>query len=196
MEYKEAEKYIKDQLRNKLSTDLYYHGLEHTLDVLGATKQYCRMEDISNNEQLLVQTAALFHDAGMIETYLDHEEASVKLAKESLPGFGYTAEQISVITRLIMTTKLPQNAESILEKILCDSDLDYLGRKDFFVIAEKLRYEWNILNINPTTLKEWYEIQLEFLSNHEFYTASARMLRNKQKTENLNQIKELMAQNK
>jgi hypothetical protein len=93
---------------------------------------------------------------------------------------------------MIITTKLPQSANTYLDKILCDSDLDYLGREDFFMIAHQLQYEWNILNIRRTTLREWYELQIMFLGNHKFFTASAQRLRNVKKADNLNQVKELV----
>ena len=93
---------------------------------------------------------------------------------------------------MIVTTKLPQSASTFLEKILCYADLDYLGREDFFMIAHQLKYEWNIMNIRHTTLREWYELQIIFLENHQFFTKSARKLREEKKAENLKQVKELV----
>jgi hypothetical protein len=60
------------------------------------------------------------------------------------------------------------------------------------MIAHQLRYEWNILDIRHTTLREWYELQIMFLENHVFFTKSAQKLRNEKKAENLQQIKELV----
>ena len=36
---------------------------------------------------------------------------------------------------------MPQTPKNHLEEIMCDSDLDYLGRQDFYPIAETLRQE-------------------------------------------------------
>ena len=137
--------------KNELSIDLSYHSVDHTYDVHRAATRYCRMEELSEHDQQLVLTAATYHDSGMLKTYIDHEEAAIEIVKEVLPGFDYTDEEIRIINQMILTTKLPQSAKSLMDKILCDADLDYLGRVDFFMIAPRLQYEWNVLKIKPTT---------------------------------------------
>ena len=88
---------------------------------------------------------------------------------------------------------MPQSASTPQEQILCDADLDYLGREDFFWIAQSLRLEWNTLNVRKTTLREWYEFQIEFMEGHTYFTETARKLRNAGKENNLQQIKELLS---
>lgn len=192
MDYSKAREYITSKLADELNPDLSYHNIDHTLDVLNAASHLAVRESISQHETTLLETAALFHDSGMLHTYNGHEEASVKIVKETLPDFGYTPEDISAISDMIITTKLPQSASTHLEKILCDADLDYLGREDFFMIAHQLQYEWNILEIRKTTLREWYELQIMFLEEHTFFTLSAQKLRNEKKADNLKQVKELV----
>ena len=41
------------------------------------------------------------------------------------------SDQIERICALIMSTKLPPKPTNLLENIMCDSDLDYLGKKRF-----------------------------------------------------------------
>ena len=192
MNYPEARDFIIKKLSNELGPDLTYHSIEHTLDVLNAASNLAELEKIENHDRLILQTAALFHDAGMLKTYTGHEDASVEIVRKYLPEFGYDAKDIDLISKMIITTKLPQSAENYLEKILCDSDLDYLGREDFFMIAHHLQYEWKTLNIRHTNLREWYELQIMFLENHSFFTTSAQKLRNEKKADNLSQIKELV----
>ena len=192
MNFPEARDFIIKKLVDELDPDLTYHSIEHTLDVLNAATNLAGLEKISQYEKILLETAALFHDAGMLRTYIGHEEASAEIAHEILPRFKYEKKDIDIISDMIITTKLPQSASTFLEKILCDADLDYLGREDFFMIAHQLQYEWNILNIRQTTLREWYELQIMFLENHSFFTQSAIKLRNDKKTDNLRQVKELV----
>ncbi len=180
------------KLAEELDPDLTYHNVDHTLDVLNAARHYAEMEKVNEYDRVILETAALFHDSGMLRTYKGHEDASVEIVREYLPGFDYGEKEIGLISDMIVTTKLPQTASNFLEKILCDADLDYLGREDFFMIAQQLRYEWNILNIRHTTLREWYELQIMFLENHTFFTASAKALRDEKKEDNLKQIKELV----
>ena len=62
------------------------------------------------------------------------------------------------------------------------------------MIANKLLCEWNS-NGMPVTLKKWYHIQVDFLSNNDYFTKSAKKLRKKKKGENLLQILELLEEN-
>jgi uncharacterized protein len=150
------------------------------------------MERLTEKEIFILKTACLFHDSGMLSTYRGHEEASAGICREILPGFGYSPEQIQEITEMILTTKLPQCAMSPLDKILCDADLDYLGRPDYFMIAHRLKYEWEALGIYKISLYDWYKIQQDFLSNHRYFTASAIKTRQSGKLENLRQVEVIL----
>lgn len=192
MNFEGAKSFILRKLREELKPSLYYHDVDHTLDVYSSAERIMRLEGVRGEEALLVKTACLYHDSGMLRTYIGHEEASCRIVQEALPKFDYTDRQIEVINRMIMTTKLPQSATEKLEKIICDADLDYLGRDDFYMISHRLKLEWNLLNINPTTLKEWYDLQVKFLESHQYFTQSAIESRQEGKAKNLQQIKELI----
>lgn len=192
MDFTGAKKYILKELEAKQNPNLVYHSLEHTLDVLKSAINIAEMEGVSGKDLILLKTASLYHDSGMLLRYIGHEEASVEIINEVLPRFDFTDKEIDTIANMIRTTKLPQEADTFLAQILCDADLDYLGRDDFFMIAHRLRYEWNTLDINKLTLHEWYQLQINFLESHEYFTKCAIKLRQKKKMENLKQIKDLM----
>ena len=189
MNYEGAKNFILKKLERELDPRLTYHSINHTLDVLGSAERLAEMEKLPDEDVVLLRTACLFHDSGMLVTYKGHEEASIAICEQTLPAFNYTPEETEIVCRMIRTTKLPQNASELPDKILCDADLDYLGRQDFFMIAHKLKYEWDILDIHKTTLQEWYQIQMHFLSTHEYFTGSAIKLRQNMKMENLDQVK-------
>lgn len=192
MDFLKAQDYILKRLKNELKPNLFYHSIEHTLDVYNSVVKIAEMEGVNGIDLNLLKTASLFHDSGMIRTYNGHEEASVEIAKESLPQFGYNQLAIETISKMIITTKLPQTAGTFLEKIICDADLDYLGREDFIMISHKLRHEWVTQEINVLSLKQWYELQIEFLSNHKYFTKYAISTRKEGKLFNLGQIIELL----
>jgi len=191
MKIEEVKDYILGLLNEKLDSQLYYHNIDHTLDVYNNALIFTEKEKLSFEEQSLVLTAALFHDSGMLKSYDHHEDASAEIAKLTLPDFDYSKEEIRGICKIILASKPDVNPETICEKILKDADLNYLGRKDYFIIAQKLRLEWDIKNINTFSLKEWYEFQINYLKNHKFYTKSAIELREEQKIKNLKQIERL-----
>jgi uncharacterized protein len=191
MDFNAASGYIIHRLRRELNPSLRYHCLEHTLDVLESTRRLAKSEKIEPNDKALLETASTYHDAGMLIQYKDHESSSVVIAKQVLPGFGYSESEISEISRLIMVTKLPQHPADHLEQIICDADLDYLGRDDFFIHSFQLRLEWQLNGIRNTTLPEWFDIQVKFLSEHQYFTKSAIALRNEGKLRNLAEINQL-----
>ena len=180
-----AESYILERLRTNLSPRLLYHGLHHVLDVVDAAERLAKKEGICNIEDLtLLKTAALYHDSGFLNVYKNHEEAGCAIVKEILPGFDYTTEQIEAICGMIMATKIPQSPKTKLEEILCDADLDYLGREDFEPIAETLFEELRLRGaVSDHNL--WNTIQVKFLDSHHYWTESAKQSRNELKQKHL-----------
>lgn len=189
-----AKSFIIQELRQKLNAGYVYHSIGHTLDVCASAMRLADMEGVVAEERNLLEIAALFHDSGMLETYRDHEQASADMASRILPGFGFTLGDIEKINALIMATRLPQKASGRLEQIICDADLDYLGREDFFVHSMELQLEWNHFGIRRTDLSSWLDIQIKFLGEHNYFTGSAVLLRNRKKAENLNEITTLWQQ--
>ena len=187
-----AKNYIIGHLQEGLSQDLYFHSFEHSLDVLHSAMRLNRLENMDETESSLIETAAIYHDAGMIRTYLDHETASARLAREILPDFEYSPSEIEQVASLIMVTTMPQYARTKQEKVLCDADLDVLGREDFFISSFQLQLEWKIYGVMDTTLAEWIRFEIDFLENHKYYTTSAFKLRNEQKGKNLIAFKDLL----
>ncbi|WP_221392293.1 HD domain-containing protein [Dyadobacter sp. NIV53] len=183
-----AEAYIVGELNRKLPGNLYYHGLHHSVDVTSAALKLAQQERIVDPESLtLLKTAALYHDSGFMDTYKNHEEAGCDIVKNKLPGFGYTSEQIVAICNLIMATKLPQNPQTHLEKILCDADLDYLGRDDYEPIANTLFTELSARNL-ISDADSWNDMQVKFLGSHLYWTESARKNRDDLKHKHLRNL--------
>jgi uncharacterized protein len=192
MEIEKAEKLIIDLLDKQLSPTLYYHGLHHTLDVLNAAMILANEEGIEDRTDLkLLQTAALFHDSGFIKTYKNHEEEGCRIANLHLSLFGYSPEEIKKICGMIMATKIPQAPKTILEEILCDADLDYLGRDDFEPIAASLFEELKARKLVENE-KTWNVVQVKFLESHRYHTKSAINKREVQKQKRLTELRKLI----
>jgi exopolyphosphatase/pppGpp-phosphohydrolase len=191
MDFDAAKQFVLEKLEKELSKDLTYHSVGHTLDVMIAARRLGEMEGLPNEQVCLVETAALFHDIGFTETYDGHEDVSIQIVREVLPGFGYSQEDIETIINLIVATEIPQNPQNHLEEILADADLDYIGRDDMFLIGQRLQFEWYRHGIIKT-LREWHEKQIDFLKNHRYFTKSAHKLREPKKQENIRELEELL----
>lgn len=183
-----ARDFIVERLRNNLPGDLFYHSLEHTMSVVEATEHLAEKEAVSDGDKLLLLTAAVFHDAGFIKGYAAHEENSCKVAGETLPQFGYPAGAIEEVCKLIRVTRLPQRPKNLLEEILCDADLYYLGSSTFFRESENLYKEFSAYGI-VANRGEWELKQLHFLAEHNYFTATALAERDKRKKAYLKQVR-------
>lgn len=189
-DFEKASRYILTRLAQELSPTLTYHSLFHTRDdVLPAATRLGLAANLSAEELLLLKTAALFHDSGFLIAYDNHEQHSIRIAREKLPEFGYTAEQIEVIAETIAATKMPQRPHTFLQQLLCDADLDLLGREDFFELNHRLHDELQRLSKAPTTAQTWLADQIRFLENHSFFTGPAHDLRDAGKSRNLARIR-------
>lgn len=193
MDYRAAKQFIISKLRNELSDRLKYHGLHHTLDVLKMAADLCKREGVSERDTVLVKTAALFHDAGFVtDKHTGHEVEGCNLVRNHLPKFGYKPDDIERICAMIMSTKIPQSPSNLLEKILCDADLDYLGRDDFFKIGDSLYEELRMYNLIGDE-QSWNRIQVSFLDAHRFHTRTNQTLREPVKQRYLEDLQELVA---
>lgn len=160
-----------------LSPDLTYHCLEHTLDVVKQSERIAGDENVDKARDLfLLKVAALYHDTGFLKTYAAHEMKSCEIFLADADNFDLSTEEKSVIINLIMATQIPQLPTTLLEKIICDADLDYLGRDDFFSIGDNLRKEFLRYNIVKND-EQWEQMQLKFLQNHQYHTESSQQLR-------------------
>lgn len=185
--YKEIESNAIGRLR-KLSPDLSYHCFDHTMDVLQQSVRIAEAEGVTDQKDIfLLKVAALYHDTGFLKTYRFHEAASCEIFLEETNGFGFTEDDIAVVKRLIMATQIPQQPADILEKIICDADLDYLGRDDFFSIGDTLRREFLLFKVVANN-DEWENLQLKFLKNHAYHTKSSQNLREPAKQLNISKL--------
>jgi HD superfamily phosphodiesterase len=178
------------KLKAGLSEKLTYHNLDHTLDVLEQAAVIAQKEGIREPEDLLLlKVGALYHDTGFLDTYNGHEDRGCAIATEDLTNFGFTPEQIAKVCGMIRATRVPQMPHNHLEQIICDADLDYLGRPDFFTIGEGLFKEFLELKIVNND-QEWDLLQIKFLEKHQYFTASSLRRRQKFKLQHLKCIKE------
>jgi adenylate cyclase len=191
IQFTDIQEIILDKLERELPGYLFYHNVKHTVDVVTEVELIGWGEGCSDEEILLLKTAGLFHDAGHTVTYDGHEFQGTLIAREMLPGFNYTPEQIERICEIIMSTKLPPKPTNLLEDIICDSDLDYLGRSDFIPVSNTLFEELKAQN-KMGSLNDWNKLQVRFISGHQYFTRTARSLREVNKQMQIKRIQSLI----
>ncbi|PHR28423.1 MAG: guanylate cyclase [Fluviicola sp.] len=188
MDFDQLRENILTRLRSLLPETVVYHDVPHTLNVEKAAMRYARLEGVDSESILLIRTAALFHDTGYIYSNKNNEDFGMNMAKSMLPNYGYSSIQIDIINKIINSTKSSVEPTNLLEKIMCDADHDYLGRPDYYAIANKLRQEYENEGREMAD-NEWIKFQLHFLEDiHVFYTETAKNIRDIGKTARIREL--------
>ncbi|MFM7666999.1 MAG: adenylate/guanylate cyclase domain-containing protein [Bacteroidota bacterium] len=189
IDFKRARNFILQQLKSILPNSCCYHSLSHSLDVEKAVIRLSNCEGLSIHEKLLLRTAALLHDIGFAVQYDSNEKLALQFADLHLPDFGYEKGDINKIKNCILATELHDIPKDKMAQILCDADLDYLGREDYHELVNKLRQE--LKNYGQVfSDKEWISFQLNFLENkHRYFTQSAIQIRGYYKQQRISELK-------
>ncbi len=186
-----ARAYALNRLESDVPAKFCYHDIVHTRDgVLPAAVRLAGMCGVDSADLLLLKTAALFHDLGFVQQAQGHEAISAEIAGSVLGEMGYSAEQIHTIQQTIRATALPQSPTTLLGKILCDADLDVLGRDDFLARNLLLYAELNLRG-QAGDLRDWFINQYHFLTIHTYHTAAAHTLHDAGKQRNIERLMDL-----
>lgn len=197
----ELERHVRARLKAELPPTLAYHGPHHTLDdVLPAVDRLCTGEGVGASDRDLVMAAALFHDIGFVESYNGNEAIGARIAAETLPRFGFSSSEIERILDVILSTEMREidgvfcqdPGDDLLKMIMCDADLDNLGREDFFRVSDNLRIELRHQGTNFTEM-EWLARQVLFVSQQNWFTATQRADREPGKARNLAILRQELA---
>ncbi len=175
---------IKDYARQHMPR-LPYHNFDHALDVYRVVTR--RSQHLTEDQRHCLQIAALLHDVVYEVGAQDNESRSAIVARQLMEKLDFPESQIRAVEDLILATRMPQRPRTPLEEILCDADLDNLGREDFFEQSRRLREETLAAGRQPTSL------DADFLENHTYFTEQAGQERGARKADNLAQTKKLMS---
>lgn len=187
--FQELSTTILSLLEKDLDPKLTYHNLAHTKDVMRQVERIAHGEHLADqNDILLLKVAALFHDTGFLRTYKHHEDESCGIMLEHIGPHDLTDEEIEKVKGMIMATKIPQTPHNKMEEIICDADLDYLGRDDFAPISDGLKWEFLHYGVIKTEA-DWDPLQVRFFETHKYFTNTCRTDRAPKKQIHLDQLK-------
>lgn len=160
---------IISKLEENLPEWLYYHNANHTKYVVEKAEKLAMAEDVKNRDMELIKFAALYHDIGFLIGQKNHEKKGCEIASQDLNGTLLSNAEFDKVCGMINATKIPQSPQNILEKIVADADLFYLGTSKYKEFSQKLFME--LKHFDPSTdEKRWLKIQIDFLSSHNYHT--------------------------
>ena len=187
-----VDQYIRELFRDELPNGIKYHDADHTLNptkgVVAIANKIAIAENISEHDRELLITAAYFHDTGYIREYDKNEPIAARMAGRILKLIGYKPNEIEKIQNMILSTDLAVEPKTHLEKILCDADLDHLGRPDFLELDAKLKEGRRNRGVDVSDDEKWYRGTLDLMKNHKFYAESQKISKEKEKQKNIQML--------
>ena len=171
-------------LSNKLDQKYHYHNLLHTKRVINSAIKIASHYQLSETDLRILLTSCLLHDYGFIYSHINHEEIAAEVAEKILPNYGFDHDQIKTIQNLILITKVEAKPNNLLESIIKDADLEYIGSNDFKNISENLKIEWIECGVVKND-SDFYDVQVKFLHAHKFYTNYMRLGSSDKKNKNI-----------
>lgn len=193
MNYKQLQEDVEQHVSEYFSTHtdprLVYHNYEHTKEVVNAAQQIGNHYQLNEQDFFIITVAAYFHDTGYFEDALNHEAKGAELADHYLAKHKVSEEVRKSISDAILSTKIPQQPNTELDKILCDADLFHLGLADFRDKGKLMHKEVELIHKKDIGKKEWRVKDIQFMESHHYHTDYANLLLNDQKQRNIEKLK-------
>lgn len=184
-----TENMLTDFLLKNIGAEYVFHDLQHTKNVVEAVVEIGKGSNLTEKELLLLQLAAWFHDTGYTQGAEGHEKRSKEFAMEFLSQQGVLPEDLNVVARCIMATRLPLEPNDLLEEIICDADLSHLGQKSYWDRCGRIRQELLLTKGLVMSEQEWIEFELNFMNNHRYFTEVAEAFYNQRKLKHIKQLR-------
>lgn len=185
----EVEKEVSNYFNTHSDPRLVYHNLEHTKEVVNAAQQIANHYQLNEEDFFVVTVAAYFHDTGYFEDALNHEAKGAELADHFLSANEVPAAIREKVRSAILSTKIPQQPHTQLDKILCDADLFHLGLADFRKKGKLMHKEVELIYKKDISKLDWRKKDIEFMESHHYHTDYANLLLNDQKQKNVEKLK-------
>jgi class 3 adenylate cyclase len=171
----DIEEMITKMFDDEAPPNLYFHNSSMLKNISNNVELLSTAENLSEEEFINLKLASVFLLTGYITDYEKPMEASLRLVEEILPGYGFSQENVDH-TIILIKNSYTDKYDSLSDRILHDARWDYLGRVDYFKLTEKLLRERTEYG-KQSDSKTWIGIQKKILSDHEFLTKTARLLR-------------------
>ena len=172
----DLEEFIMSKLEAELDKNLYFHNLEYSKHIYEHNGLLAKAAELDLEETVCLRTATLLLNIGFIGGYENYENRSAEYSRIILPEYNYSEKQITIISNLILSSKWPPDPKNMLEMVMYDTKMEYIGRADYIRLYKLLFLEQNHF-LKSIDVLEFKRKQLEILQTYSFYTESARRLR-------------------
>jgi predicted metal-dependent HD superfamily phosphohydrolase len=170
--------------------NLVYHDLGHTKKVVARVEEISAHYQLSDEDMLIVYTAAWFHDTGHLFTDMtSHEQKSIELATEFMRQVNLDDSIIEKVSDCILATAFPRKPSGLLQEIICDADTYHFGTDEFKKTNRQIKKELELRNYT-TRLLEWRKNTIDMLEQHVYYTSYCKALLEEGKQRNIEKLRD------
>lgn len=184
-----AKKFVTRYFKEHISAEYVYHDLQHTEQVVEGICQMADLHGLPATEKQMLELAGWFHDTGYKDGPDGHEERSCMLLRDFLADYDFSEESIKQMEGCILATKIPQNPQTLHEKIICDADLAHLGNEHYWDRTGRVRQELMLTRSMLMGEQEWIDFELDFMLQHGYHTEAAEKLYGKRKKKHIKQLR-------
>lgn len=189
---RETALYVEQYMKEHFQPSILFHNYRHTVKVVRAADMLGMECGLEKKERYLVHLAAWFSNIGYKDDPEHHEEYGAKHAKMFLETKGLDKDDIELVQACILATRQPQHPHTATSRLLCDAVLYHLSAPTYFEELDLLRKEWEGSGKTYTD-EEWYQLNIDFLQNHFYFSPFARKNLEKDKRANLARLKAQLA---
>ncbi len=168
---------------------LHYHNLAHAAQMVDTVNKINSHYQLDDKNYFIVCTAAWFHDTGIVVAGpVSPGTKSAELAEIFLQNIGVNSEEITLIKKCMLATRMPQRPASLQEAIICDADAFGWGTETFKADDRRMRKEMEAFTNSKISGQEWRDKTIALLNSHNYHTEYCQSLLNKAKENNLRDI--------
>jgi adenylate cyclase len=186
----DIEEYVLKMFEEEAPPNLYFHNSSLVKNVVTHVDLLSNAEKLSEAEFIDLRLASTFLFTGYISDYERPLEGACQIVEEVLPKFGFKRINIEAVKEIINNSFL-KKTETIQDRILSDSCNNYFGRIDFIRLTEKLLKEETEYGIVQDS-KAWLRNIKNALSEYNFLTPAAQLLRDVPVDDQLKSLESLM----
>ncbi len=167
--------WVRRFFRKHIDAEYVFHDFEHTLQVWAAVRKIGKAYGLSRPEMEVLELAAIFHDTGFDRGAENHEERSCRHAARWLRRRRYPEARLGQVLGCILATRMPQQPQTFLERVLCDADMCHLGLDVYPDRSNRVRQELLMTRGLLMDEREWVEFELRLLKDHTYFTSVAEL---------------------
>lgn len=187
---KRVEKHISFFYIEHADSRLFYHNYPRAKQVVNVAKKMAAYYQLDQRSAFIIYTACWFHATGYLTGNFDDPEIkSAELAGDFLKNAKVPEEDMEEIKKSILVSYNPPTAETLSEKIVCDSLQFYWGTYRFKKNANLLRKEFEAIKNIKADVNDWRARNISMLEDLHYYTDYCKLLLNNTKDEHLQNLK-------